>query len=129
MNLSIQPLTDNQIREFISWQYDGSYAMYSMTEDNEEESLSFFSDPANGYFAIVDEDDLLLGFCNFGEDARVPGGTLARPSRAPQRLGIRAAQGHGSHQEVVGRTLVWRRGHTGPFALWYARLAAQGRRP
>lgn len=74
MNLSIQPLTEPQIREFIKWQYDGSYAMYSMTEDNEEEALAFFSDTANGYFAIVDETDLLLGFCNFGEDAQVPGG-------------------------------------------------------
>lgn len=74
MNLSVKPLTKTQIREFISWQYDGPYAMYSMTDENEEELLSFFSDSENGYFAIVDETDLLLGFCNFGEDAQVPGG-------------------------------------------------------
>lgn len=74
MNLSIQPLTNAQIREFIRWQYAGDYAMYAMTEENEAEQLSFFSDPANGYFAIVDENDLLLGFCNFGADAQVPGG-------------------------------------------------------
>lgn len=74
MLLSIQPLTDVQIRDFIRWQYDGPYAMYSMPEDEEEESRAFFSDSANGYFAIVDETDLLLGFCNFGKDAQVPGG-------------------------------------------------------
>lgn len=74
MNLSVQPLTETQIREFISWQYDGPYAMYSMTEENEEESVAFFSDPANGYFAIVDETGQIIGFCNFGEDAQVPGG-------------------------------------------------------
>lgn len=74
MNLSIQPLTKAQIREFIRWQYEGDYAMYAMSEENEAEALTFFSDPANGYFAIVDENELLLGFCNFGADAQVSGG-------------------------------------------------------
>lgn len=74
MTLTIQPLTETQIREFIGWQYDGPYAMYAMNQENEAESLSFFSDPANGYFAIVDEKETLLGFCNFGADAQVPGG-------------------------------------------------------
>ena len=74
MKLSIQPLTEIQIREFIQWRYAGPYAMYAITGDNEDELVAFFSDPANGYFAIVDETGLLLGFCNFGEDARVPGG-------------------------------------------------------
>ena len=74
MNLSIQPLTESQIQEFISWQYDGPYAMYTMNDENEAELVTFFTDPANGYFAIVDEAGLLLGFCNFGADAQVPGG-------------------------------------------------------
>jgi len=74
MNLSIQPLTETQIHEFISWQYDGPYAMYSMTDENEDELIAFFSDPVNGYFAIVDETGAIWGFCNFGEDAQVPGG-------------------------------------------------------
>lgn len=77
MNLSIQPLTQTQIHEFIGWQYDGPYAMYSMNDENEAELVPFFSDPANGYFAIVDETNLLLGFCNFGADAQVPGGNYS----------------------------------------------------
>ncbi len=74
MRLSIQPLTEAQIRDFIRWQYDGPYAMYAMHDENEAESVAFFSNPTNGYYAIVDEAGLLLGFCNFGADAQVPGG-------------------------------------------------------
>jgi [ribosomal protein S18]-alanine N-acetyltransferase len=74
MKLTIQPLTDAQIREFSGWQYDGPYALYNMTGENEAEQLAFFQNPANGYFAIVDEAGTLLGFCNFGADAQVPGG-------------------------------------------------------
>jgi RimJ/RimL family protein N-acetyltransferase len=76
--------------------------MYSMTEDNEEEAILFFSDPANGYFAIVDENGLLLGFCNFGADAQVPGGDYSaaaidvgmgmRPDLTGQGQGVDYAQ-------------------------------------
>lgn len=102
MILSIKPLTQDQIAEFISWQYDGPYAMYSMTGEDEAELISFFEDPTNGYFAIVDETDLLLGFCNFGEDAQVPGGDYStdaidvgmgmRPDLTGQGQGVDYAQ-------------------------------------
>lgn len=74
MPLTIQPLTVAQIGQFLTWQYEGPYAMYDMTGEDVETAVSFFSDPDNGYFAIVDEKGELLGFCNFGADARVPGG-------------------------------------------------------
>lgn len=77
MNLIIQPLTDAQIREFSGWQYGGPYALYNMSAENEAEQLAFFRDPANGYYAIVDEASILLGFCNFGADAQVPGGVYS----------------------------------------------------
>lgn len=102
MPLSIQPLTEAQIRDFIRWQYDDPYAMYAMTDENEAESIAFFSDEANGYFAIVDETGLLLGFCNFGADAQVPGGDYTteaidvgmgmRPDLTGQGQGVDYAQ-------------------------------------
>ena len=80
MPLTIQPLTPAQIHQFLTWQYEGPYAMYNMSGDDVETAVSFFRDPDNGYFAIVDENDELLGFCNFGADARVPGGIYHQPA-------------------------------------------------
>jgi RimJ/RimL family protein N-acetyltransferase len=74
MKLKIQPLSDEQIRIFATWEYSGPYAMYNMSSEDMESHVRFFSDPENGYFAITDEQGELLGFCNFGADARVPGG-------------------------------------------------------
>ena len=78
MTIRVQPLTEPQIRAFITWTYDGPYAVYNLSGGSPEESVAFFSDPANGYFAIVDDNsperDALLGFCNVGADARVQGG-------------------------------------------------------
>jgi ribosomal-protein-alanine N-acetyltransferase len=78
----IQPLTVAQIRDFLTWVYDASYAVYNMAGDDPQEAVAFFSDPANGYFAIVAEVPAtgpeFLGFCNFGEDARVPGGDYSK---------------------------------------------------
>lgn len=74
MKLTIEPLRAEQVRAFMQWEYSGPYAMYNMSAADEEAEISFFLDPQNGYFAITDEDGTLLGFCNFGADARVPGG-------------------------------------------------------
>ncbi len=77
MKLLIKPLTAEQVRQFLGWQYPGPYAMYNMSPENEEADIRFFLDPANGYFGISAEAGELLGFCNFGVDARVPGGDYA----------------------------------------------------
>ena len=76
MNLRISPLTVNQVRLFISWKYSMPYDIYNMSFDDNEAETNFFLESKNGYFAIVDESDDLLGFCNFGADARVPAGSL-----------------------------------------------------
>ena len=74
MKHTIITLTADQVRAFIHWQYAGPYAMYNISREDEEAQIHFFLDPQNGYFAIMDEDGTLHGFCNFGADARVPGG-------------------------------------------------------
>jgi ribosomal-protein-alanine N-acetyltransferase len=74
MRPKIEPLTTDQVRDFLQWQYSGPYAMYNMSAEDEETQILFFLDPQNGYFAITDNEGTLLGFCNFGADARVPGG-------------------------------------------------------
>lgn len=75
MKLTIRPLTPDQILTFLTWEYEEPYAVYSMSGEDPQQALAFFSDPANGYFAIAAEGGEFLGFCNFGADARVPGGS------------------------------------------------------
>lgn len=72
MKPCINPLVEEQIHTFISWAYPEPYNIYDMS--SEEDVVSFFLDPQNGYFAITDGSGELLGFCNFGADAHVPGG-------------------------------------------------------
>jgi RimJ/RimL family protein N-acetyltransferase len=74
--LAIRPLRPEQIRQFLAWRYPPPYDLYNMDSEDVAADVAFFSDPANGYFAIVDEaaGGELVGFCNFGADARVPGG-------------------------------------------------------
>lgn len=75
MELAIRPLRPEQIRQFLTWRYPPPYDVYNMDSDDTAADVAFFSDPANGYFAIVEEaTGDLVGFCNFGADARVPGG-------------------------------------------------------
>ncbi len=99
--IEVQPLTADQIRDFLTWQYEGPYAMYNMAAEEPQEALAFFTDPANGYFAIVQGEGELLGFCNFGADARVPGGSYGtealdvgmgmRPALTGQGMGAKYA--------------------------------------
>lgn len=74
MNITITRLAEEQARALIAWEYTGPYAIYNMAAEDDETSVDFFLDPANGYRAIVDEQENFLGFCNFGADAQVPGG-------------------------------------------------------
>lgn len=80
MSYTIEELTAAQIRELLSWRYDGPYALYNAQDEDEATAVAFYRDPANGYFAILAEDGEFLGFCNFGADARVPGGDYAAPA-------------------------------------------------
>ncbi len=73
MQITVQPLTHDHIRAYGRWQYEPPYDLYNVAGE-ESENLAFFSDPANGYFALVNEEGDLLGTCNFGADGQVPGG-------------------------------------------------------
>jgi RimJ/RimL family protein N-acetyltransferase len=99
VKLFIKPLAAAQIREFIQWQYPDPYAIYNMATSDEEAEVRFFQDPENGYFGISDEDGRFLGFCNFGADARVPGGDYAQEA-LDIGIGMRpdlTGQGQGAH--------------------------------
>jgi [ribosomal protein S18]-alanine N-acetyltransferase len=69
--MRVREITEADAKEFASWTYPEPYAMYSSSPDDE----AFFLDTQNGYLTVEDDDLGLVGFCCFGLDARVPGGT------------------------------------------------------
>ncbi len=74
MHINNGPLTEQDVRDFLDWRYDAPYNIYNMVGESADETIAFFLDEDNGYFALHDEDDTLIGFCCFGVEGQVPGG-------------------------------------------------------
>jgi ribosomal-protein-alanine N-acetyltransferase len=65
----VRPMDRATAEDIATWRYDGPYSMYEVEAD----AIESFLNPAYQYFAVFDENNDVVGFCNFGEDARVPG--------------------------------------------------------
>lgn len=61
----VRALREEECDTIAGWRYDGRYSTYEF--DGER------PDGDNGYHAVVDAGDHLIGFCCFGAEARVPG--------------------------------------------------------
>ena len=72
MAIEIRPVTEPDIREFITWRYDPPYDGYNITGDPEE-LITYFMLATVDCHALVGGEEL-IGFCTFGSDAQVPGG-------------------------------------------------------
>jgi RimJ/RimL family protein N-acetyltransferase len=89
-------MTTEFAADIVTWRYDEPYDTYSMTGADP----AFFTDPANGYVALVDVAGQLIGHRCFGPDGRVPGfeyddaaldtGGGLRPALTGKGLGRRA---------------------------------------
>ena len=62
-------MTDEFAADIATWRYDEPYATYSLTGADP----AFFIDPSNGYVALVNDAEELIGYRCFGPDGRVPG--------------------------------------------------------
>lgn len=69
----MQPLSAADAEAISRWRYTGPHAVYDEPEGGEAGSARYKLDPANGFHAVVGPEGL-VGFCSFGQDARVPGG-------------------------------------------------------
>jgi [ribosomal protein S18]-alanine N-acetyltransferase len=56
--------------DITSWRYPPPYDCYDLTDLDP----AVLTDPASGFFALVD-DSALIGFRSFGADGQVPGGS------------------------------------------------------
>jgi [ribosomal protein S18]-alanine N-acetyltransferase len=81
--------------DMVTWRYPAPYDLYDMTGADP----GFFANPASGYFALTEGDEL-IGFRSFGQDGQVPGGSYdssaldtgggLRPDLTGQGLGGKA---------------------------------------
>ncbi|HEX4059710.1 MAG TPA: GNAT family protein [Streptosporangiaceae bacterium] len=67
--MEIVVMTPAYAADIVTWRYPTPYDCYDVTGTEP----AFFTDPANGFFALTDETGL-IGFRSFGPDGRVPGG-------------------------------------------------------
>jgi ribosomal-protein-alanine N-acetyltransferase len=62
--MEVQRLTETQGRSIATWRYPDRYSTYDIGE---------VVTAAGGYWAVVGEGEKLVGYCCFGEEARVSG--------------------------------------------------------
>ncbi len=74
MQVTVKPMTADAARAILHWQYPEPYALYNLKAENEAEEVRCFLDPRNDYNTLQDDANQLVGFCCFGQEARVPGG-------------------------------------------------------
>jgi RimJ/RimL family protein N-acetyltransferase len=65
-HLRIRAMSPDDAREVATWRYAGPWSVYDGQPDDGEPDTA-------GYWAVVDGDDVLVGFYCTGVEARVPG--------------------------------------------------------
>ena len=109
MKFSTQPISPQDANDIASWQYESPYSIYSLSQKD----IPVLLDSNNLYFAAKDESGQTIGYCCFGEEARVPGGKYNEKEPLVIDLGL------GMHPGMVGRGL------GGPFVDAILRFATE----
>ena len=114
--LEIRPLMPLDAEAIAGWRYSGDYAFYNPSLDRESDSAEYLLDPSNRFHSVRRTSEL-IGFCCFGADARVTGGTYdiealdIGAGMAPAFVG----QGHG--RAFLGAVVEHAVTHLGALAL------------
>lgn len=95
MKISIHPISQQDADEIVTWRYEPPYAIYSLSR----EDLPVLLDPENRYFVVKDESSRRIGYCCFGDEARVPGGEYDDMEPFVVDVGV------GMHPGLVGKGL------------------------
>ena len=76
-DLSVRAVTETDIREFVTWEYEPPYDHYKITGPVEE-AVEYFLRPSTNCHVLMSDGEL-VAFFTFGADARVPGGDYSAP--------------------------------------------------
>jgi ribosomal-protein-alanine N-acetyltransferase len=93
MKFTVQPIHEQDVEEIASWAYDPPYSIYNL----DVEDIPILLDAKRRYFTVSDESHRIIGFCCFGEQAKVDGGLY--PENEPDVLDV----GLGMHPSLVGK--------------------------
>lgn len=99
MELGLQPLEQPHVLAILDWRYPVPYDIYNFKPEQRQADLDDLLNPQNSFFAILNDDGELLGFCSFGPDGQVASGNYHEPA-LDIGLGIRpdlTGQGNGRH--------------------------------
>ena len=69
MRFRIQPIAQGDALQLANWRYPFPYSLYDLSP----EKIQVLLNPKLRYHVVFDEHESLVGYCCFGEDARVPG--------------------------------------------------------
>ena len=84
MAYSIISITQKYDQQILTWTYDPPFDLYDLISDD----LPGLLNPDYRYHVVLNEEGELVGFCCFGEDARVPGGDYSRGEPGVLDLGV-----------------------------------------
>ena len=74
MRLTFQYLEREHALAILTWRYTFPYDYYNFDADAIQEDLPYLLDSKNAFFAILNLQGELEGYCSFGLDGQVPGG-------------------------------------------------------
>lgn len=97
MKLTFCKLEKEHALAIINWRYSFPYDYYNFDADTVQEDLHYLIDTKNNFWAILNLQGELEGYCSFGADGQVQGGDYSAEA-LDIGMGIRpdlVGQGHG----------------------------------
>ncbi len=102
MKLSFRLITEDDVKQLLSWQYAPPYDIYNFEGEVSECEIEYYLNPQFHFHVIVDNTDSIIAFCSFGMDGQVTGGDYSenaldiglgvRPDLTNQGKGINYVQ-------------------------------------
>lgn len=122
LRFALRPMSEEDVQAIVEWRYEGPYAFYNWASDPDdlEEFLQTWRET---YYAVLDEEEALVGFFTFGTDARVPGGAYDDREAIDIGLGLRpdlTGQGLGLEFVLAGLAFAGSAFHPARFRLTVA---------
>lgn len=106
LRLTFRPLNKEHALFVLNWRYTFPSDYYNFNPDNIEQDLCYLLEEKNAFFAILNSQGELEGYCSFGSDGQVPGGQY-RTEALDIGMGIRpnlVGRGRGKqYAEAVAR--------------------------
>lgn len=96
VGLRFEPMQRAYAEQIVTWHYP-DYPVFNSTPEEAEFEIKVLLEPHYRYHVGINEADQIVGFCCFGEDARVPGGDY----RDEEALDV----GLGLHPNLMGKGL------------------------